>query len=95
MDTDQGLYQKGIEAYTDRRVTDLKVAHDPKVRAVALRAVLDNGEAVEFVLNLDELDDRITASYDGVPRNPAAVADVLSEECFTQWPPFSGKLKFF
>lgn len=80
-----------IEEYTGKKVTDLKVAEDPKVSyTFAIRASLEGQDY--------PLDMLIVGSY--LPKSISSMsAEDLAgflEECdFSEWPPKSGSLKFF
>ena len=79
-------FQLAVEHYTGRKVASLLRHDDPQVAgAVALRATLEGGDVVDFLLS------------GNAPRcnTHQALADELEECEFESWPPRSGNLKFF
>jgi len=83
--TDDQL-KMGIEIYTEASVSSFERHDDVRVAgAIALRATLDYGAHVEFLIDANA----------PALMTPDDVADALQEVEFTEWPPAPGKLKFF
>ena len=81
----------GIEAYTGKKVTDIKVVEDPKVEyTFAIRSVVEEFDhPIDFIIVGQNLDVPISKA------TPEVIADNLEECEFKTWPPASGTLKFF
>ena len=80
-----------VENYTGEKVAELAIHPDPKVEGVyAVRArLVDCDCPLDFLWNVHEAEDE-------QPIGRMTADSLVLEECeFSQWPPKSGKLKFF
>lgn len=83
------IIKAGIEEHTDRSVASLQMHADPKVEgSYAIRASMDDGETIDFVLLAHWLLKSQTLT-------PSLVDENLEEVEFTSWPPSSGNMQFF
>jgi hypothetical protein len=80
----------GIETYTGKTVTDIKVVEDPKVSyTFAIRANLEGRDyPIDFLIVGQNMEKSISNT------SPDDIAENLEECDFKEWPPKSGALKF-
>lgn len=81
----------GIETYTGKKVTDIRVTEDPKVSyTFAIRATIEGRDyPLDMLIVGQNLETSIASS------SAEVIADNLEECDFKEWPPKSGALKFF
>jgi hypothetical protein len=84
---------RGIELYTGRTVSEIKVHHDPIVTGTyAIRATIPShpsGPTVDFLIVGNQMEKSITSS------TSEEISDHLEEiECGV-WPPSTGRPRFF